>query len=142
MKEKVQFALISDFLLKVKFATIFVLLDVRTKEEYKKKRVSGARCFPLEELESKIKELLAIKEARNPLFFIHCDQNHYPFMYGGYDLLPETRSMKAWKILKSYGIDSCVLDGNTEELIKRGIFYYEEINKEKEEQEEKKEKSS
>ncbi len=47
----------------------FVLLDVRTEEEYKELRIDGATLLPLDEIDARAEEALPDKEAH---IFVYC----------------------------------------------------------------------
>ncbi len=47
----------------------YIILDVRTREEYDQGHIPGAVCFPLDEIESKAKVVLPDKDT---MYLIYC----------------------------------------------------------------------
>lgn len=90
-KNKIQNISPSEVYTKLQNKENFVLLDVRTKEEYDEKRIEGSILLPVQELSEGSLKKIGLEDKKDKEILVYCRA-------GG-------RSMKACKILKSLGYE-------------------------------------
>jgi len=98
------------------------ILDVRSNEEYKKMRVSGALSYPVSTIEQR-----AVKLDKEKSTFVHCDKSSHVEPEG--NEVPSDSLKAALILVNVLGFkDVSVIDGSVNELKSAGFFYHASNN--------------